>query len=361
MLADTKPTPRGHRLIPRIDISALFGSDPEERARTDQALYEAACRVGFMSIHGIPFREELGEESRRSILRLFKIPQAEQRRLWKSNFAPENPNLYRGWFPLESGATRCREGFEIGPDISRPFEPCPDPEDLLYQPSVFPEEDQLPGWRHQAAAYYRASEKVGFAILGALARQLGVPESLFEDIFRDGISTLRLLRYPAQDPHRPDSPELQAAACIHDGRPFEIVTGAHYDTGLLTLLSACGSPGLQAYTEEREWVDVELQDEDFAVNFGGLLSRWTQKRIRATLHRVLSSGEERFSIPFFFEPRPDSLIEPLPLPDAEPFQPFLFGDHLWHTTTRFPENLGLAHLRPPRGEYRDPWQEDGQG
>jgi hypothetical protein len=33
----------------------------------------------------------------------------------------------------------------------------------------------------------------------------------------------------------------------------------------------------------------------------------------------------------------------------EAFTPFLYGDHLWATTTRFVEFHGLEHLRPPRG------------
>ncbi len=34
----------------------------------------------------------------------------------------------------------------------------------------------------------------------------------------------------------------------------------------------------------------------------------------------------------------------------------LHGDHLWATTTRFPENHGLGYLRPPRAAYADPLQ-----
>jgi isopenicillin N synthase-like dioxygenase len=127
------------------------------------------------------------------------------------------------------------------------------------------------------------------------------------------------------------------------------------DTGLVTLLADCEVPGLQAQSESEEWLDVDIPTGGFAVNFGGLLSRWTGKKIKATRHRVLSAGPERFSIPFFFEPRPDTLIAPLPAPGAEVFEPFLFGDYLWDTTTRFPENYGLGHLRPAQEGYRDPW------
>ena len=61
-----------------------------------------------MKVHNTPFSKALNRLKRRSLLRLFDLPKEMQRGLWKSNFAPENPNLYRGWFPLESGATRCR-------------------------------------------------------------------------------------------------------------------------------------------------------------------------------------------------------------------------------------------------------------
>jgi len=80
-----------------------------------------------------------------------------------------------------------------------------------------------------------------------------------------------------------------------------------------------------------------------------VLERWTGGRIRATEHRVLGSGRERFSIPFFYEPRPDAVIAPLPLAGVENFAPFLYGDHLWAATTKFVEFRGLEHLRPPRG------------
>jgi isopenicillin N synthase-like dioxygenase len=341
-------------MIPEIDIAPLFGPHTRQRDRTDKEIYEAATRIGFMSIHGVPFEGPLKASRRESLLRLFDLSESERRPLWKQNFEPTNANLYRGWFPIESSETRCREGFEIGPDLVRSL-PEVDPPDLLYEPSVFPSDDRLPGWRSDAADFYLALEAVGQVLLASLSRQLGIPEELFAEAFRDGISTLRLLRYPER--------ELDLAGALLEKDRFvqvqsrlaEIVAGAHFDTGLVTVLAQYGVSGLQAQTADRRWVDVPVRDDGFAINFGGLLSRWTDGRIRATRHRVLSYGEERFSIPFFFEPRPDTLISPLPMPGASNFEPFLFGDHLWATTTRFPENFGLEHLRPPRERYRDPW------
>nr|MBC8342062.1 isopenicillin N synthase family oxygenase [Pseudomonadota bacterium] len=106
-------------MIPEIDISPLFGSAPSDRAAVDQAILKAAYETGFMTITGTPHPETVGRDACDSILRLFDMPKDQQRSLWKKNFAPENPNLYRGWFPLESDTPLSREGFELGPDLVR--------------------------------------------------------------------------------------------------------------------------------------------------------------------------------------------------------------------------------------------------
>jgi len=341
-------------MVPEIDIAALFGGNLGDRSCVDEAIWEAACHSGFMTIVGFPADEAIGPAARASLIRLFEIRGEEQRRFWKRNFAPENPNLYRGWFPLESAEARAREGFEIGPDVVRRL-PDDKADDLLYEPSVLPSDERLPGWRATAAAYYRSMESIGFALLASLSRGIGVPEAIFEDAFKDGISTLRLLRYPARNLDVGELAENDHHYTTWEGRRFEIVCGRHVDSGLVTILAQCDASGLQARDANGSWTDVPVKPGALVVNFGGLLARWTGGRVRATEHRVLSSGEERFSIPFFVEPRADTVIAPLPLAGVEHFEPFQYGDHMWATTTKFPENFGLGPLRPPRAAYRDPF------
>ncbi|MGI9431586.1 MAG: isopenicillin N synthase family dioxygenase, partial [Myxococcota bacterium] len=315
-------------MIPVVDVSTLFEANGRDRAAVDRKICGAACETGFMTVVGAPAIEDAGPDVRRSLLRLFRIPEPEQRRLWKRNFAPENPNLYRGWFPLESGEPRSREGFEIGPDLVRVL-PEDGHDDLLYEPSVLPPAALLPGWREDAVRYYHAMESLGFALLASLSRGIGIPESHFREAFEDGISTLRLLRYPGRTPEEALDPTLEKYVTEWEERRVEVVCGAHVDSGLVTILAQCDAAGLQARSRGGRWVDVLPRDDAFVVNFGGLLARWTGGRVRATEHRVLSSGRERFSVPFFFEPRPNTVIAPLPLPGIEPFEPFQFGDHLW--------------------------------
>lgn len=44
----------------------------------------------------------------------------------------------------------------------------------------------------------------------------------------------------------------------------------------------------------------------------------------------------------------DAEIAPLPIAGVPPFEPFLYGDHLWALSTAFVEFRGLDHLRTPR-------------
>lgn len=337
--------------IPIIDIGPLFADDTEARAETDRSIAQAAFGIGFMVVENHPSNIRVGAEERRKMLKLFDIPEDDQRPSWKRNFAPENPHLYRGWFPLSSSPTRGREGYEIGPDIVRDL-PADQADDLLYEATPLPEEHLLPeGWRQTTAEYYLGVENIGEHILASLSRSLGIDESIFRDAFDDGISTLRLLHYP----NREDAVSDGSARYVEqNGKVREQVAGAHVDSGLLTVLATCGVGGLQARDEDGEWIDVPVVDDSFAINFGGLLERWTGGLIKATLHRVLGQREDRYSVPFFFEPRPSAEIAPLPLEGVKPFEPFLYGDHLWATTTKFPENFGLADLRAPRAPYTDP-------
>ena len=54
------------------------------------------------------------------------------------------------------------------------------------------------------------------------------------------------------------------------------------------------------------------------------------------------------SIPFFYEARADGEIRPLPMDPPNSFEPFLYGDYLWATTTQFVEFKGMEAPRKPR-------------
>jgi isopenicillin N synthase-like dioxygenase len=342
MLQDWKM--RGWRMIPVVDISALCGPACLARDVADRAIAEAAAGIGFMTVTGFPGSELLSRQRRAELLKVFGIPQAEKARLLRWNFNQTNKNVYRGWFPLQRGGASYKEGIDIGPDLVRGAAAV-HPGDPLCEATPLPPDGLVPGWREAAAVYYQAMEQVGAALMRSLARGLGLDEAIFDAAFRDGISTLRLTRYPLRE-----AGELNPNVLLVEqkGAQRPLIGGAHVDSGLVTLLAQDGVEGLQAQNLRGEWVDVPPADETLAVNFGKLLEQWTGKRVRATLHRVVSPARERFSIPFFYEPAVDAEIAALPLEGVERFEPFLYGDFLWDAATNFVEQKGIRHLRDPR-------------
>jgi isopenicillin N synthase-like dioxygenase len=333
--------------LPIVNISALFGADPNERAAVDAAIARAAQFEGMLTLTGLPDWAVARPERRRQMLRIFELSAQDIRQLWRWNFDPARPNVYRGWFPLQNGTATYKEGIDFGPDLA--YGPSVvDTKDPLREASPMPRESSLPLWHAAMRDYYLAMVRLSQALMHSIARGLGLPERIFDRAFEGGISTLRLLHYPL----RPDASLVgvdPAQVWAGDGpnRRYLLARG-HIDTGFITLLAQDGVPGLQAQHQDGTWLDVPPLEGSLALNFGKVLQTWTSGRIKATVHRVLGRGQPRHSIPFFYEAAVDALIAPLPLEGAQAFEPFYFGDFLWETTTKFVEQKGIAHLRQPR-------------
>lgn len=334
--------------IPTIPVGALFAGAGPARDDCDAALYRAAAAVGFLTVTGLPAAIAPTAAVRADLKRIFAADEAVRRRLWRRKFDPAHPNVYRGWFPAQGGAATFKEGIDMGPDVAHPEFHC-DPADPLTERTPLPAESELPGWHAVVARYYLGMESLARELVRSLARGLGVPEETFAPLFAGGgLSTLRLIRYPPR-PAGSFAGAPEADTWVeHGGRRRYTVGAAHVDSGCMTLLAQDGVDGLQARAADGSWLDVPPAADAVVVNFGALLGRWTGGRIRATEHRVLGSERERFSIPFFYEPRVDATIAPLPLAGGPSFEPFAFGDYLWTTVTRFVEFRGLESARAPR-------------
>ena len=334
--------------IPSIDVGALFAGNQAARTAVDRAMMAAAADSGFMLIYGLPDDVPMGAAARRELLRLFDLSQEELKPLWRQKFDPAHRNVYRGWFPLQKGFATAKEGIDMGADVAYGISVV-DATDPLREATPLPAEETLPGWLASVAVYYRGMEKVANALMRSIARGLALPDGYFDACFERGLSTLRLIRYPVRDDLEGTAESDPALWVTHDGERRHLTGKPHVDTGFLTLLAQDGVEGLQARHLSGTWIDVPPNEGCLAVNFGKVLERWCDGRIRATEHRVIGAGRERRSIPFFLEARADAEIAPLPLPGAAQFAPFLFGDYLWATTTKFVEFDGMEHLRRPRG------------
>lgn len=313
-------------MIEPVDVAPLFSGAGPARDGVDAAIGTAASTIGVLVVSAPAGVCRYDREAREGLLRVFELPPDAQRGLWRTAYAPASPSIYRGWSPRTDDAPV--DIYDLGPDVARG--PAPEGDDPLLGATPLPAPELLPGWRELAAVYYRGMERLGAELMRSLARFLGLDEAVFDDAFAGGISTLRLMRYASAGPRPP-------------GR------GEHVDSGFVTLLAQHGVGGLQAQTLAGEWIDVPALEGHLVINFGALLERWTAGRVRATPHRVVSEAPVRCSIPFFFEPRVDTVVAPLPLAGAADFAPFSYGDHLWQAMSAFPNFKGMGHLRRPRG------------
>jgi len=329
-------------VLPQIDVAALFAGPSAARDGVDAAIMQAASTFGFLTITGLP-GECLAPHTRKRMLSIFDLDDAGKRALTRQSFAPENANVYRGWFPLQDGHPTYKEGIDIGADLIDP-ERAIDPTDPLTEHTPLPE---LPDWRDASEGYFRAMSRTGRALMQSFARGLGLPEDQFDAAFALENSTLRLIHYPPRTAASFGA-DRAALEVHHDGETRYLLGAAHVDSGFITLLAQDGVEGLQAQLADGAWVMVPPHEGALAVNFGKLLHRWTGGAIKATVHRVIGQGARRFSIPFFYEPGIDAVIGPLPGFGSD-FEPVSYGDHLWEATTGFVEQKGIGHLRVPRG------------
>ena len=142
---------------------------------------------------------------------------------------------------------------------------------------------------HQAAALGAAH-----AVLEALATTLGVP-GFFAARMSEPQCRLRFLHYPPAEP------------ALEDGSA-PVFSTPHTDYGAITLLATDGVPGLEVLLDS-SWVPVAAPPGGVIVQLGDMLARWTNDRYRSTPHRVVgSSGADRFSIPFFVNPDPSTVV-----------------------------------------------------
>lgn len=173
----------------------------------------------------------------------------------------------------------------------------------------------LPGFREDVTDYFARVRDLAFRMVGLIALSLDMPRSYFDEHFGDPYrGSLRMSHYPVV-PHE-------------EGQYGQ---DAHTDNGFITLLPNNRSAGLEIRPRGKDWTAAQQVEEGFLVNIGNTLARWTNDRYVATPHRVLNtSGHDRYALPFFYGPRPESVVVPLAscIGPGRParYEPITFGE-----------------------------------
>ncbi|KAJ0104759.1 hypothetical protein Patl1_18440 [Pistacia atlantica] len=343
--------------LPIIDLSS------PDRFSTADSIRQACIDYGFFYLvnHGVE-EEILGrifDESRK----FFSLPLEHKMSLVRKEHRGYTPLYAENLDPSSPSKGDSKESFYIGPlegthsnlnqwPSDGIFILCEIPEvlpswrstmDLFYkkvlrqlknalilvgnQPTVTPLGQRNSGWSAKYWWIICCIRYAGSRLIRLLALALKLDEDFFEKVGASDIPTafLRLIHYPG---------ELDSSG--------EEIYGAsaHSDYGMITLLATDGVPGLQAWSAGRNsknqgygrTCQVSRVIQAFIVNIGDMMERWTNCLFRSTLHRVMPTGQERYSAAFFLDPNNSCVVECLESCCSEScpprFPPIRSGDYL---------------------------------
>ncbi|KAL9019972.1 MAG: hypothetical protein Q9185_002762 [Variospora sp. 1 TL-2023] len=252
--------------IRTLDFSRFLGGDCSARSEFVTQLVDCLSTVGFVKLknHGISDEE---------IHQLFEMEKLSKVKDYEKG-SRDAIDVYD-----------VKESYDQGPA-----------DDKLY-PNRWPDEDDVPGFRSVAEAFYERCHQAHQNILRALSVGLGLSPTFLVDLCNTNTSELRLNHYP-------------------EGAVSEMRKGArriseHTDFGTVTLLFQDSVGGLEIEDQSMpgRYLPVPCTSPtDMIVNIGDCLQRWTNDRFRSTSHRVVLPSEEtawvqnRYSIAYFGKP-----------------------------------------------------------
>jgi isopenicillin N synthase-like dioxygenase len=277
--------------VPVIDIGPLIeGSVPAGVRRVAGEIASACREWGFFQIvnHGIS--RELQDDVWRQMQQFFALPLADKEVVLRSR---ENP-----WGYYNNELTKNQR------DRKEVFDYTTDGADAIYRArNRWPSAPAQ--FRPQMSKWLDASAAVSMKLLEAFCIGLDLPAHYLAPSFTPAhTGFVRLNHYPVEDPLAGKSQAGLPAA--------DLGIHHHTDAGALTILLQDRVGGLQVYHQDF-WHDVRPVDGAMVVNTGDMMQVWSNDIYRAAIHRVLAmQQEERFSIPFFFNPAAGTTVEPLP-------------------------------------------------
>uniref|UniRef100_A0A1D1YK47 Naringenin,2-oxoglutarate 3-dioxygenase n=1 Tax=Anthurium amnicola TaxID=1678845 RepID=A0A1D1YK47_9ARAE len=297
-----KPTIHDAGGIPVIDLSPLSSVNPDD-AGARRALaglldeVEAACRDwGFFQVvnHGVA--PELLERMQGAAREFFALPAEEKRRVSRDAVNPV------GYYDTEH-TKNVRDWKEVFDFLM---------EDEVAVTPATPDEHgdgKVRTWKNQwppnppklreaGVEYARAVESLAFKLLELISLTLDLPAKRLNGFFHGQPQSnfIRLNHYPpCPAPH------------------LALGVGRHKDGGALTVLAQDDVGGLDVKRKsDGEWVRVRPIPDSYIINVGDIIQVWSNDKYESAEHRVsVNSEKERFSIPFFFNPKLSVTVEPL--------------------------------------------------
>jgi len=293
-------------MIPLLDIQSYY----EDPASFVEELREACHTVGcFLLRHDMP--ENVAPSSLLDEVRCFFQNPLEQ----KLAISYEHSPAFRGYMQLgvenTAGKTDVREQVEYAVETVASSDDGNNnshftngaSEEPLYKrlrgKNPWPDAFQ-PSLKPCTMEYVQQVCRIADRIREALCLALGLDKHALEPLFHDTTGSdpahwvLKMVSYPA----------------CKDTTSFGV--GPHTDTNFLTIVLQDTVGGLQVFSKGR-WIDVpcEMGSRVLVCNLGEQAQMLSGGYFLATPHRVLSSQQQRISVPLFYNPKLSATVRPM--------------------------------------------------
>ena len=271
--------------IPSVDLSNFLSSNNELKRDFVKKTGKAFQEIGFLSLKGHFLSKNSSENLYDQLKKFFDLPKN-----IKNKYEFDGVKGQRGYtsFGKEHAKGKKEGDLKEFWHFGQYFEK--DQINFNYPKNIII--DEIPEFNTVGLETYKALEKTGFYVLRAIALFLNLEENHFDKYVVNGNSILRAIHYP---PIKEEPKKAVRAA-------------AHGDINLITLLMGAHGKGLQVKNNQGEWIDAIAEKDEIVINIGDMLSRYTNNKLKSTIHRVVNPpkkywNKSRYSIPFFLHPK----------------------------------------------------------
>ena len=287
-------------VIPLLDIRTYY-SDPMAFV---EELRVACHTVGFFLLqHDVEGAQQMLTGARR----FFEFPLET-----KLSISYEDSPAFRGYMQLgvenTAGEADVREQVEYAVEtkagVVRDDDNAPPQQQTLYErlrgENPWPESFQ-PSLKQCTLEYVKQVCRIAHQLREAMCLALGLDQHALDPLFGNTDQNdpahwvLKLVSYPGSS---------------DDTSSFGV--GPHTDTNFLTLVLQDTVGGLQVFSEGK-WIDIpsDFGSSVLVCNLGEQAQILSGGYFLATPHRVLSSKQQRISVPLFYNPKLSATIRPM--------------------------------------------------
>lgn len=304
--------------IPLIDLEGNVDAGIATAGHAAAALYQALSTVGFAYIRGHGVAPATTAAAFAASREFHASTLAQKQSIAINAFHRGYMGMATSTIVTSSVARVTRPNMSESLMLMHELPPD-DPALLAGEPLQGPNQwpHWLPDFKPRIEQYLREVDATARYLVHLITISLGLPVHTLDRHFERPTTFLRALHYPPQEP----------------GPDDQFGSAPHTDYGIITLLAQDRTGGLQVRPRGGDWIDAPPVADTFVLNVGDMLARWTNNRFVSTPHRVVNrSGGDRYSLPYFFDPGVDTMIECLPTctDAANPpqYSPVRYGDYL---------------------------------